>query len=90
VSTSAGLTAGSRVRITGEATAQQAVAVLLALDRAARESAARRHPAIPPAWSAAGRLEAIAGVRATSPTDLRSAAGAIRRVIEAPSGTLDR
>ncbi len=68
------LAPGTRVRITGTATPAQAVAVVLALDRAAAADDAARRPPQPPVWAMAARLEAIGGLRAASPAELRAGA----------------
>ena len=60
-----------RIRITGNPTAEEIAAVVLALDTAAAADAAvRRRRPRRPAWQYAGRLEAVGGRIVRSPADL--------------------
>jgi len=63
---------GTRVRVTGAATAEEAVAVLLALDQAGRPDAGAARPT-EPGWRRAARLEAISRIRFSALHELRAA-----------------
>jgi len=68
-----GIGDGTALRVTGGATAEEAVAVLLALDlaRQADAPAARRPPE--PGWRRAARLEAVHRIRFSAFDELRAA-----------------
>lgn len=67
----AGLPSGTRIAVTaGTANQDDLLAVLLALDQAARADADVPEPATP-AWLRAARRENVGGRAAASPADLR-------------------
>jgi hypothetical protein len=66
-----GLPDGTRLVVTGNATAEEAAAVLVAIDHAvARQDAARRKPRRP-GWQEAARREAVGSALFRSAAELR-------------------
>jgi len=69
-----GIPDGTALRVTGGATAEEAVAVLLAVDMARQadaRAAGRRPPE--PGWRRAARLEAVHRIRLSAFDELRAA-----------------
>lgn len=63
---------GTDVRVSGGATEEEAVAVLLALDLAARQDAAGRRVPRVSGWQRAARLEGVGRPPIASPPELRN------------------
>lgn len=60
----------ARIRISGNPTAEEIAAVVMALDAAAASDAASQRRPRRPAWQYAGRLEAVGGRIVRVPADL--------------------
>ena len=59
-----------RIRISGNPSAEEVAAVVVALDTAAAADAAASRRSRRPAWQYAGRLEAVGGRIVRAPADL--------------------
>ncbi len=69
--TGPGLADGTRLVLTGNPTAAETAAAVLAVDAARRTAQAKRRPRRRPAWVAAARREGVEGRLVASPADLR-------------------
>ena len=67
-----GLADGTRLRISGNPTAEEVTAVVLALDAATAADAAADVAPRRPAWQTAARWEALGGRPVSSAADLRT------------------